>query len=409
MPTLLEELRATDTPILERDAKRRSGLAKVQGPLSNEVLAEVAVLSSVMHPAVSVLAKQKLDEFAPGEAKLFAEATKKFPKNEKQMTKMLVGLDEAGCRATKELAFAFSNAHREKLGAAYLNEVGRPVALVKEPNGKKAAKATPAKEDKEQTAALFKAIRAKKLDQAKAALSAGANVNAQKTVGEYPRIRPLHLAVLLNRVDIIDFLLDHEADINATDEDGNTPLHYACGAMRLQADTLAREVFDLLLERGTQVDARSNGNISPLFGAIQRGAVDFADLLIVKGADLKVVTSLGTLMSAACGGSYDECATDSPETRGELLTYLRARGLPLDDPQSFDIEEKTIKPADGFSLLHLAAQSANLTVVKMLLKENVPVNPLFKGKTPLDLAQENGYAKVVEVLRAAGGKPGPGE
>jgi ankyrin repeat protein len=247
-------------------------------------------------------------------------------------------------------------------------------------------------------AALFKAIRAKKLADVKAALSAGADVNAKKTVGGYPKIRPFHLAIVVGSTAIIDLLLTSKADLEAADEDGNTPLHYACGAMR--RDELDVDLVKVLLERGAKADARSNGNISPLHEAIASGRPDIAELLIARGADLRVVTSRGTLMSAACAGDYTTNA-DNPHTTGEMFKFLRAKGLPLDDPPGFDIQKETVTPPSGFSLLHIAAQSANLEVVKLLLSEGVPVNAVHNGKTPLDYALEGQYGAVARALEAA--------
>lgn len=41
-------------------------------------------------------------------------------------------------------------------------------------------------------------------------------------------LTPLHVAVLHDRIVIVDFLLDRDTDINAVDSDGLTALHYAC-------------------------------------------------------------------------------------------------------------------------------------------------------------------------------------
>ena len=37
----------------------------------------------------------------------------------------------------------------------------------------------------------------------------------------------LHLSALNNHVDVVQLLLDHDADVAAADDAGNTPLHYA--------------------------------------------------------------------------------------------------------------------------------------------------------------------------------------
>ena len=50
---------------------------------------------------------------------------------------------------------------------------------------------------------------------------------------------------------IVEFLLDHGADIHARDDSGNTPLHLAIGFKH------QRKVVDLLLERGADMGAKN--------------------------------------------------------------------------------------------------------------------------------------------------------
>lgn len=54
----------------------------------------------------------------------------------------------------------------------------------------------------------------------------------QQDLKTYPKddrgFTPLHMAVLCNQTAIVDYLLDHEMDINIADADGLTALHHAC-------------------------------------------------------------------------------------------------------------------------------------------------------------------------------------
>jgi ankyrin repeat protein len=251
---------------------------------------------------------------------------------------------------------------------------------------------------KERDAALFAAIRAKDTEAVRAALAAGANVNARKTVNGHPKLRPLHLVLLVGRLDIAELLLAAGAKIDGTDADECTPLHYACHSFRRPIDA---EEVEFLLARGARVDARNAGNISPLFYAIQKGDLVIAERLIAVGADLGVVTTFGTLMSAAAQGHF-EPERDSPFTRGEIFDFLRARGLGIEDPMHFDLASKTIVPSRGDSLLHIASRSANLGVVQRLIAAGVALNQPFDGKTPLAAARQKGYTAVADALAAAG-------
>ena len=83
-----------------------------------------------------------------------------------------------------------------------------------------------------------------------------------------------------NSLDVARLLIDSGAEVDATDENGCTPLHWAALNNSLG---MAR----LLLDRGADVDARTENGWTPL----QRAAGTFpksravASLLIEKGAN----------------------------------------------------------------------------------------------------------------------------
>ena len=59
------------------------------------------------------------------------------------------------------------------------------------------------------------------------------------------------------------------ANVNAKDEDGWTPLHFAA----------TKEIAELLIAEGADVDAREKGGGTPLDKAILLGQTEIADLL----------------------------------------------------------------------------------------------------------------------------------
>ena len=58
-------------------------------------------------------------------------------------------------------------------------------------------------------------------------------------------------------------LLKHGADVNAKDNYGETPLHYAMQSSRRQ------DVAQLLLKHGADVNAKDNNGRTPLYNAVR--------------------------------------------------------------------------------------------------------------------------------------------
>lgn len=61
-------------------------------------------------------------------------------------------------------------------------------------------------------------------------------LGADPELGTVDDFRPLHCAALIGETAMVELLLDHGADIDAADGDGNTALHHAMS--RIQSDTV---------------------------------------------------------------------------------------------------------------------------------------------------------------------------
>ena len=93
---------------------------------------------------------------------------------------------------------------------------------------------------------------------------------------------PLHWVARLNRKpDLIALLLDRGADINACDMNGDTPLHWVAGYDG------KLEVIALLLDRGANINARGKNQDTPLHWAVgYNRKLEVIALLLDRGAKI---------------------------------------------------------------------------------------------------------------------------
>jgi ankyrin repeat protein len=110
----------------------------------------------------------------------------------------------------------------------------------------------------------------------------GADVEAED---EYGRT-PLHWASLNNYVAIAKLLIEAGADVKAKNVYGHTSLHYASANNHI-------ETAKLLIERGADLEAKTNDGWTPLYWASARNFIEIVELLIERGADVNAKEEYG--------------------------------------------------------------------------------------------------------------------
>ena len=214
-------------------------------------------------------------------------------------------------------------------------------------------------------------------------------------------------------------LLKQHADVNASQADGMTALHWAA-----YRDDL--ETAKLLVEAKANVSATNHYGVTPLSLACQNGNGAIVELLLEHTADANTTLRGGetALMTAARTGKPGAVQAllkhgahvDAKERRGQTaLMWAAAEGntevVELLMKAGADIHATL--PDSGFTPFFFAARNGRTAVVRAMLKAGIDVNEAMHprrggGKNPsngtsaLILAVENGYYELALTLLDAG-------
>ena len=163
---------------------------------------------------------------------------------------------------------------------------------------------------------------------------------------------PLHAASYRGQVDIMQWLLNHGADVDACASDGFTPLRQAAYELQL-------EVVQVLFEHHADINSR----------------------------DIHGRTSLYWILAV--------CAWKPEEKLVDMVRLLLELGA---DPNICTNKHKTP--------LHQASSDGLLEAARLLLSHGAKVDEKDgEGKTPFQLAASNGHEELTKLLTEHGAVP----
>ncbi|WP_422450125.1 ankyrin repeat domain-containing protein [Endozoicomonas sp. ALB091] len=230
----------------------------------------------------------------------------------------------------------------------------------------------------------------------------------------YSEKTPLHVAAAGGRSDIVNGLLEHGANANASTKDGITALHCAAGKgdeatirhlVKQGADVNALTTADYpetplqlavfngheaaitaLIDYGADINGHAPDIRRPLHFAAANGFLNIIDVLLNKGADINI-GSRTPLHFAVEHGKHD------------AIRLLLGRGA------NINAQSSRLSKQFGFEMVrHL--------LMKVEMRERTDKSTVSNGeregcqrlygKTPLHIAIDTGQAEIVDLLLTAG-------
>lgn len=192
------------------------------------------------------------------------------------------------------------------------------------------------------------------------------NANTTGTKGE----NALHnLVRKKDQNEIITYLISKGANINHTDNDGNTVLMEAVKNQDVN-------VVKLVLDQVNNINHVNNKGTSALAQAVAFGMPETLSLLINKKANIQIVDKDGNNLAAYLVQSFQPLREGQKNHFTEKLTIIKNAGVNFEALQH-----------EGNSLYHLAVVKNDLNLLKQLESFNINLNTVNKeGITALHKA-----------------------
>ena len=198
-----------------------------------------------------------------------------------------------------------------------------------------------------------------------------------KQLADHAGKTPLHIAIKNQHYEIAQFLIENEANVNAIDNNKQSPLHLLALYRSNSGNHVNDQFARLLVNKGADVNALDDKNQSPLKIAIEKENFYLVQTLIGSGAKMN-------------GSKYNNAIFQTVESYSKnYLELLVKHGADMNC-----INEDT-----GRTLLNAAIVRHDLAKIKILVKAGAKVNTKdINGLSPLHLSAQDGYKDITEFL-----------
>jgi ankyrin repeat protein len=198
--------------------------------------------------------------------------------------------------------------------------------------------------------------------------------------------------------EMVNLLVDRGANMEATDDLGQTALIVAAGAGRL-------EIVTMLIDRGANINAVDWCGGSALARAAIKNRLDVVASLVSRGAKRDIFDAVALSDEALVEAKLREGSDPNKDSlefgRAAMLAVHRGNVAIvrlLLNHGAVDCED-----LDDHSLLAEAARHGHVDVVRLLIERGADLHAIgTDGRTPLAWAIEMGQTAAVDCLRQAG-------
>lgn len=281
---------------------------------------------------------------------------------------------------------------------------------MKQANSGKANQQTAAKQKQiEVDTALETACQTGDVEGARKALAAGAH----RIAHDINQIHPIHLAVNFGHPEVVRVLLQAGVDVALrSNKEETTALHEAASQNRLSCAAV-------LIEHGSDVNARDALGQTPLFLAAKNNHAEMIGFLHKAGAKLEIIDHKGSLgIHAAMVMGSAATVQAWTEAGGDLEVKCHHGRTPLNwalgvnrplmalhliafGANPNDMDQTAYPEHHGLPALHAAARAGMTQRALALIQTGASLKAKHRGRTPLVEAQRAKHAETVAAIQAA--------